>query len=31
MLLSRQGVFHTVDEIFDSLGKAQGGWFPAIA
>lgn len=31
LLLSRQGIFHTLDDIYDSVGKAQGGWFPAVA
>ncbi len=31
LLLSRQGQFLTVDSEFDSIGKAQGGWFDAVA
>ncbi len=29
LLLSRQGQFLPIDDIFDAVGKAQGGWFPA--
>lgn len=29
LLLSRQGVFLPIDDLFDSVGKAQGGWYPA--
>jgi multiple sugar transport system substrate-binding protein len=31
LLLSRQNVFMAVDDLFDGIGKAQGGWFPAVA
>lgn len=31
LLLSRQNVFMPVDDVFDSIGNAQGGWFPAVA
>ena len=31
LVLSRQGVFTLVDDLYASIGKAQGGWFPAIA
>ncbi|MHB2167799.1 ABC transporter substrate-binding protein [Alsobacter sp. R-9] len=31
LLLSRQGQFLTVDQEFDAIGKAQGGWFGAVA
>ncbi len=31
LLLSRQGVFITLDDLYTSVGKAQGGWFPAVA
>lgn len=31
LLLSRQDVFMPVDDLFDAIGKAQGGWFPAVA
>ena len=31
LLLSRQNVFLPVDDLFDGIGKAQGGWFPAVA
>ncbi len=31
LLLSRQNVFLPVDDLFDAIGKAQGGWFPAVA
>jgi multiple sugar transport system substrate-binding protein len=31
LLLSRQGVFLPLDDLYDSVGKAQGGWFPAVA
>lgn len=31
LLLSRQGVFLPLDDIYERLGKAQGGWFPAVA
>jgi multiple sugar transport system substrate-binding protein len=31
LVMSRQGVFLNVDDLYDSIGKAQGGWFPAVA
>ncbi len=31
LLLSRQGVFVQMDDIYDSIGKAQGGWFEPVA
>ena len=31
LVLSRQGVFVTVDDLYTSLGAQQGGWYPAIA
>jgi multiple sugar transport system substrate-binding protein len=31
LILSRQGVFLPLDEVYDSIGKAQGGWFAPIA
>jgi multiple sugar transport system substrate-binding protein len=31
LLLSRQGVFLPVDELYASIGSAQGGWYPAVA
>ena len=31
LLLSRQGVFLPVDDLFDAIGKAQGGWFAPVA
>ncbi|MDB5561455.1 MAG: ABC-type sugar transport system, periplasmic component [Hyphomicrobiales bacterium] len=30
LVLSQQGVFLPVDDLFDSVGKAQGGWFAAV-
>jgi len=27
LLLSRQGVFLPLDDLYDSIGRAQGGWF----
>lgn len=29
LLLSKQGQFLPVDDIFEAVGKAQGGWYPA--
>ena len=29
--LARQGVFLPVDDVYDAIGQAQGGWFPAVA
>src|SRR4051794_10309156 len=31
LLLSRQGVFLPLDDLYDSIGKAQGGWFAPVA
>lgn len=31
VLLSRQGVFLPIDDIYDAVGSAQGGWYPAVA
>lgn len=31
LLLARQDIFHPLDDLYDALGSAQGGWFPAIA
>ena len=31
LLLSRQGVFLPLDDVFDAIGKAQGGWFAPVA
>ena len=31
LLLSRQGVFLPLDDVYDSIGKAQGGWFAPVA
>jgi multiple sugar transport system substrate-binding protein len=30
LLLSRQGVFIPLDDLYQSIGKAQGGWFPSV-
>jgi multiple sugar transport system substrate-binding protein len=30
LLLSRQGVFILLDDLYQSIGKAQGGWFPSV-
>lgn len=30
LVMARQGVFLTVDDLYDSVGKTQGGWYPAI-
>ena len=29
--LSRQGVFVPLDELYDRVGQANGGWFPGVA
>ena len=29
--LSRQGVFLPLDDVYDAIGKAQGGWFAPVA
>lgn len=31
LLLSRQGQFLVLDDIFESVGKANGGWYEAVA
>ncbi len=31
LLLSRQGIFLPLDDLYDSIGSAQGGWFPSVA
>ena len=31
LLLSRQGVFSTVDDVYTRIGDAQGGWFEGTA
>jgi multiple sugar transport system substrate-binding protein len=31
LVLSKQGVFLPLDELYATLGEAQGGWFPAVA
>ena len=31
LVLARQGVFLPVDDVYDRVGQAQGGWFPAVA
>ncbi len=31
LLLSRQGVFLPLDDLYAAIGKAQGGWYPAVA
>ncbi len=31
LLLSRQGVFIPLDDLYTSIGQAQGGWFSAVA
>jgi multiple sugar transport system substrate-binding protein len=30
LVLSRQGVFIPLDDVYDAVGKAQGGWFEAV-
>lgn len=30
LLLSRQDVFSTLDELYDSVGAAQGGWYEGV-
>ena len=31
MVLSKQGVFVPLDDVYDSIGKAHGGWFAPVA
>nr|WP_256515675.1 extracellular solute-binding protein [Alsobacter ponti] len=31
LLLSRQGQFLPLDDVYDSIGKAQGGWYAPVA
>lgn len=31
LLMSRQGVFVTIDDLYNEVGEAQGGWYPSIA
>ena len=31
LVLSRQGVFLPLDEVYDRVGQANGGWFPGVA
>ena len=31
MVLSKQGVFLPLDDVYDSIGKAHGGWFAPVA
>ncbi len=31
MVLSKQGVFLLLDDVYDSIGKAHGGWFAPVA
>jgi multiple sugar transport system substrate-binding protein len=31
LVLSRQGVFLPVDDLYDGIGKAHGGWFAPVA
>ena len=31
MVLSKQGVFLPLDDVYDSVGKAHGGWFAPVA
>ncbi|MGV3649798.1 MAG: ABC transporter substrate-binding protein [Devosia sp.] len=31
LLLSRQGVFTEVSDVYDAVGAANGGWFPSVA
>lgn len=31
LLLSRQGVFITLDDLYEKIGAAQGGWFEGVA
>ena len=31
LVLSRQGVFLPVDELYDDIGRANGGWFAPVA
>jgi len=31
LVMARQGIFLTLDDLYTSLGKAQGGWYPSIA
>jgi multiple sugar transport system substrate-binding protein len=31
LLLSRQGVFLPLDDLYDSIGKDQGGWFASVS
>ncbi len=30
LLLGRQGVFSTVDDLYKKIGDAQGGWYPGV-
>jgi multiple sugar transport system substrate-binding protein len=31
LLMSRQGVFLTIDELYEKIGEEQGGWYPSLA
>ena len=31
LVLSRQGVFLPLDDVYDRVGQANGGWFPGVA
>jgi multiple sugar transport system substrate-binding protein len=31
LLMSRQGVFLTIDDLYNEIGEAQGGWYDSIA
>src|SRR4028118_2134135 len=31
MVLSKQGVFLPLDDVYESIGKANGGWFAPVA
>ena len=31
VVLSRQGVFLPLDDVYDRVGQASGGWFPGVA
>lgn len=31
LLLSRQGVFATIDDVYTKVGEAQGGWYEGVA
>lgn len=31
LLLATQGVLSTIDDVYNSIGEAQGGWYPSVA